>query len=53
MGLIMPTAITSKTTKKILGLLLITDYTDESDKDNEEDLGKSAVHASSCAKKNG
>lgn len=30
MGLIMPTAITSKTKKKILVLLLITDYTDES-----------------------
>lgn len=53
MGLIMPTAITSKTKKKILVLLLITDYTDESKKDSEEDLGKSAVHASSCAKKNG
>lgn len=53
MGLIMPTAITSKTTKKILVLLLITDYADESGKDSEEDLGKSAVHASSCAKTNG
>lgn len=49
----MPTAIRSKTTKKILVLLLITDYTGESDKDSEEDLRKSAVHASSCAKKNG
>ena len=40
----MPTAIRSKTTKKILVLLLITDYTGESDKDSEEDLRKSAVH---------
>lgn len=32
----MPTAIRSKTTKKILVLLLITDYTGESDKDSEE-----------------
>ena len=52
-GLIMPAAITSKTAKKILVLLLITDYTEESEKDSEEDLGKLAVHASSCAKKNG
>ena len=49
----MPTAIRSKTTKKILVLLLITDYTGESDKDSEEDPRKSAVHASYCAKKNG
>ena len=49
----MPAAITSKTAKKILVLLLITDYTEESEKDSEEDLGKLAVHASSCAKKNG
>ena len=34
-------------------LLFNTDSADESDRDSEEDLGKSAVHASSCAKKSG
>ena len=33
--------------------VLQADSADESDKDSEEDLGKSAVHASSCAKKSG